>query len=163
MELIVGMGQYAISGGEEDILRTFALASCVAVTAYHPIKRAAGMIHIVLPTPLSRKDVTERPAYFAQTGVPLLIHVMCRRTGCRKEELLIQLFGGAGSMLEQDVFHVGKKNIEAVKYSLSELGMSIRREELGGKESRTISMDAKTGTVQIYRLPLNSLNGGCNT
>ncbi len=66
-------------------------------------------------------------------------------------------------MLEQDVFHVGKKNIEAVKFALSELGLSIRKEELGGKESRTISMDARTGTVQIYRLPLTTLNGGRTT
>ena len=46
MDKIVGIGEYAISNRREDIIKTFALASCVAVTAYSPSKGVAGMVHI---------------------------------------------------------------------------------------------------------------------
>ncbi len=65
MERIVGMGEYVVTDREEDVIRTFALASCVAVTVYSPRRKTAGMIHVVLPAPLSHTDERERPGYFA--------------------------------------------------------------------------------------------------
>ncbi len=154
MELVVGMGDYMITNREDDILRTFALASCVAVTAYSPARKAAGMIHVVLPTPMGPKDEALRPGYFAETGVPLLIGAMCAKYGCRKEELHIQMYGGADSMLPQDIYNVGKKNIDAVKLALLSMGLTIRRADLRGNDSRTITMDVKTGFVEVYRQPI---------
>lgn len=154
MELIVGMGGYAVTDREDDVLRTFSLASCVAVTAYSPGKKAAGMIHVVLPAPLDAKSKYERPSYFAETGVPLLVGTLCRKYGCRKEELFIQIYGGADSGLGQDIYNIGKKNIDAVKCALADMGLAIRRADLGGNESRTISMEARTGRVEVSRQPI---------
>ncbi len=154
MEHVVGMGEYIITGGEDDILRTYALASCVAVTAYSPLKKAAGMLHVVLPSPLDERDRTGRPGYFAETGVPLMISTLCQSYGCRKEELHIQLYGGAESMLPQDIYNVGKKNIDAVKHALLSMGLTITKADLRGSESRTIALDVKTGTVEIFRQPI---------
>ena len=154
MEHVIGMDEYIVTNREEDILRTFALASCVAVTAYSPVKRAAGMIHVVLPSPLEDKDRRDRPGYFAETGVPLLISALCTKYGCRKEELHIQLYGGAESMLDQDIYNVGRKNIDAVKYALLDMGLTISKADLRGNESRTISMEVKTGTVAVQRQPI---------
>lgn len=154
MELIVGMGEYIISDNEDDIIRTFALATCVAVTVYSPMKKAAGMIHVVLPSPLDSKDTLERPGYFAVTGVPLLIDAMRRKCGCRKEELHIQMYGGADSMLCQDIYNVGKKNIDAVKHTLLAMGLTILKADLRGNESRTLAMEVKTGSVEVYRQPI---------
>ncbi|MDF3001781.1 MAG: CheD, partial [Bacillota bacterium] len=113
MEYIVKMGEYAVTNGEEDIIRTFALASCVAVTVYSPAKKAAGMIHVVLPSPFDESDEADRPGYFAETGIPLLIDAMYRTYGCKREELQIQMYGGAESMTGTEVYFVGKKNINA--------------------------------------------------
>ncbi len=154
MEHVVGMGEYRVTDKEDDILRTFALATCVAVTAYSPMRRAAGMIHVVLPAPMDHKDRAERPSYFAETGIPLLINAMCRNFGLRKEELQIQMYGGADSMLHQDIFNVGKKNIDAVKYALLNMGLTICKADLRGNESRTIAMDVKTGSVEVHRQPI---------
>ena len=154
MELVVGMGECIVTGREDDILRTFALASCVAVTAYSSMKKAAGMIHVVLPTPLDNRDQNVRPSYFAETGVPLLINGMCQNYGCRMEELNIQMYGGAESILQQDIFNVGKKNIDAVKYALLGMGLTIRKADLRGIDSRTITMDVKTGSIEVYRQPI---------
>lgn len=154
MDLIVKMGGYAVTDREDDVLRTFSLASCVAVTAYSPGKKAAGMIHVVLPAPLDARSKYERPSYFAETGVPLLINTLCRKYGCRKEDLLVQMYGGADSRLDQDVYNVGKKNIDAAKRALADMGLAIRKADLRGHESRTISMEVRTGSVEVSRQPI---------
>jgi chemotaxis protein CheD len=154
MELVVGMGEYLVTDKEEDIIRTFALASCVAVTAYSPFRKAAGMIHVVLPVPMDLRDRVERPSYFAETGIPLMINAMCRKFGLKKEDLYIHMYGGADSMLPQDIYNVGKKNIDAVKNALLGMGLMIRKADLRGSDSRTITMDVKTGSVMVYRQPI---------
>ena len=151
MEHIVGMGEYVVSNKKGDVLKTFALASCVAVTVYSPLRKASGMIHVVLPVPLNSKDIVERPGYFAETGVPLLINNICQRYGCHKEELDIQMFGGADSANNQDIFKVGRKNIDAVRNSLAGMGLNVKRADLHGNESRTLQMDVNTGEVKISR------------
>lgn len=154
MEFVVGMGEYVTADRENDIIRTFSLASCVGVTVYSPAKRAAGMIHVVLPTPLNSKDRMKRPSYFAQTGIPLLINTMCQKYGCNKNELYIQVYGGANSMTGQDIYNVGIKNIDAVKHVLAYMGLIIHKADLRGNDSRTITMDVKSGAVEVYRQPI---------
>ena len=154
MDLIVGMGEYVVTDNEEAVIRTFALASCVAVTVYSPLKKVAGMIHVVLPTPLCDTDEKNRPCYFAETGIPLLLDVMLRQYGCSKKELQVQMYGGAKSMLSLDIYNIGKKNIDTVKRTLSEKGLTIQKTDLRGYESRSISMEAKTGLVVVHRQPI---------
>lgn len=154
MELIVGMGEYLVSDKEGDTLKTFSLASCVAVTAYCPIRKASGMIHVVLPSPLDNGDIAKRPGYFAATGIPLLIRAMCQRYGCQKEELHIRMFGGANSIASRDIYMVGMKNIDAAKCSLLGMGLTIKGADIRGNESRTLEMDVKTGAIKIYRQPI---------
>lgn len=151
MELVVGMGQYIISDREDDIIRTYALASCVAVTVYSSRRKIAGMIHVVLPSPLASRDIEERPAYFAETGVPLLINTLCERYGCRKEEFNIHMYGGAESIGNQDIFNVGQKNIVAIKHTLQAMGLAVHKADLRGRFSRTLVMEVRTGTVAVHR------------
>lgn len=154
MELVVGMGEYIVSDKGDDIIKTFALASCVAVTAYSPVKKTAGMIHVVLPSPLSMEDQLERPGYFAETGIPLLMDKMCKEYGCLKGELLIHIYGGADSIRDNDVFNIGKRNILAVISTLSGMGLSVHEADLSGSESRTLTMEVETGTVKVNRQPI---------
>ena len=154
MEHVVGMGEYLVTNNADDIIRTFALATCVAVTVYSPARKAAGMVHVVLPAPLDNKGGAERPGYFAETGIPLLINTMCRNFGLRKEELQIQMYGGAESIIPQDIFNVGRKNIDAAKYTLLSMGLTVCKADLRGTESRTIAMNVRTGNVEVYRQPI---------
>ncbi|MGF7145501.1 chemotaxis protein CheD [Anaerotaenia torta] len=154
MDLIVGMGEYIVTDNEDAVIRTFALASCVAVTVYSPLKKVAGMIHVVLPAPLYDRDGKNRPSYFAETGIPLLLDAMFRLYGCSKEELQVQMYGGAESMLSLDIYNIGKKNIDTVKKTLSEIGLVVQKTDLRGNDSRSISMEAKTGLVVVHRQPI---------
>lgn len=154
MDLIVGMGKYIMTDSEEDMLKTYSLASCVGVTAYSPSKRAAGMLHIVLPAPLRAKDRFERPDYFAETGIPLFINRICRKFGCEKEELQVQVYGGSKTGLQNDIYDIAEKNIESVQRQLHNMGLKISKADLRGNESRSISMDVRTGMVQVYKQPM---------
>ena len=154
MDLIVGMGDYAVTEAKDAVIKTYALASCVAVTVYSPLKKVAGMIHVVLPAPMHAKDAWNRPAYYAVTGIPLLLDTMCRKYGCSKSELQVQMYGGAESMINMDIYDIGNRNINAVKRILYELGLTIHKSDLRGNESRSISMEAKSGLVEVYRQPI---------
>ena len=151
MEIIVGLGEIGVSDNENAKIKTFALGSCVAMTVFHPQMRAAGMIHIVLPKPLNEKDIRERPGYFAETGVPLLIDTFCNSFYCLKQQLVIQIYGGADSKNENDVFQVGKRNVNAVKNILDNMGLNIAKSDIGGYESRTVEMDVKTGKIIVSK------------
>jgi chemotaxis protein CheD len=154
MGMVIGIGEYAALGNKGDRIKTYALASCVALIAYSPLKKAGGMIHIALPYITDKELSKSRPGYFATTGVPLLINLLCCKFGCTKEELKIGIYGGADSINQQDVFNIGKRNIEAVKDVLSSLGLKIYKTEVGGNISRTIELDISTGCIEISTQPI---------
>lgn len=155
MNRIVGIGEYIISDNEEDILKTFALATCIALTVYSPLKKVLGMVHIALPSSNINPDNTLlRPGYFADTAIPLLINKICLDYDCCKYELIVNIYGGAQSICKTDVFNIGKRNIDAVKEILSHNSIPFNAEETGGTNSRTVEMDVATGTVKIYLQPI---------
>lgn len=154
MEHVVGLGEIIVSDKEKDIIKTFALASCVAVTVYSPSNKVAGMIHIVLPTPFDDRDYAERPGYFAMSGIPLLFRKICSDYGCRKEELQVHMYGGADSIYQKDIYGVGERNINAARQKLAELGITPCRTQLRGTESRTIRMEVGTGKIEVFCHPM---------
>jgi chemotaxis protein CheD len=145
----VGIGEYLISNDIDDSLKTYALSSCVAVTAYSPFKNILGLAHIVLPYSNTR-EVISSPAYYADIAVPLMIKRLCREYGCSKGELVFHLYGGAESIKKSDFFNIGRRNINAVKAILTSYNVNFNDEETGGKDSRTIEVDVATGNVKIY-------------
>lgn len=57
-------------------------------------------------------------------------------------------------MLSLDIYNIGKKNIDTVKKTLSEIGLVVQKTDLRGNDSRRISMEAKTGLVVVHRQPI---------
>ncbi len=154
MQIIIGIGEYAVSNSGINTLKTYALASCVAVTAYSPTRKVGAMIHVALPEPTTFEDGFSRPGYYATTGIPLMMEKFCMRYGCLKSELQIQIFGGADSVSDRDIFHIGRRNIEAVIGTLGNLNLRIQNAHIGGRVSRTVEMDLKTGEVAISTQPI---------
>lgn len=153
MVRIVGIGEYIVSDNEGDTIKTFALASCVAVTVYCPKKKVAGMVHTALPSPISNQNI-DRPGYYATTGVPLLIKRICQKHECRMQDLIICMYGGANSVRVNDKFSIGRRNIDAVIKVLTHLNIRVYKKEIGGTVSRTIEMDVATGEIRMSKLPI---------
>jgi len=155
MDKIIGIGDYVISDDPEDLIKTFALSSCVAVTAYNPFLHLAGMIHIALPNPADPEDAQRRPGYYASSGLPILINKLCWKYGSRRKDLQIKIFGGANSLRTNDYFKIGAKNIKAVREILLSMNLEIVDADIGGVISRSITMGVLTGKIKIVVLPIN--------
>lgn len=149
MQRIVGIGKMVISDSIEDTIKTFALASCVGLVAYSPLKRVGGMIHIVLPEPPVAKKSDGRAYYYATTGIPLMINKMCKEYKCAKEDLRIDLYGGANSIRNEDVFNVGRRNLMITRNILHNMNLRFSDIETGKHVSRTIELHIETGEVII--------------
>lgn len=147
---IIGIGEMAISNNTNDKIKTFALASCVGITAYSLQRKVGGIIHIALPNPSRIEDIDTRSCYYASTGLPLFINKMCRDYGCAKTELIISIFGGANSIMKRDAFNVGQKNLEITKKILNEMNLRINFSETGENVSRTIELNVATGAIDIW-------------
>ncbi|HYE83501.1 MAG TPA: chemotaxis protein CheD [Clostridia bacterium] len=154
MEKIVGLGDCAVSANPEEKIITHALASCVAVTAYSPWKKVAGMLHIVLPCTIQSQKDNASPYYYAVTGIPLMIDRMCGEYGCNRSELNIKLFGGADSIREKDVFKLGQKNKQMAEKVLTDMKLSFDASETGGVLSRTLEMDVASGVIIVRYQPI---------
>ncbi len=150
---IIGIGEYTVSDNCNDIIKTFALSSCIAVTIYNPYKKIGGMIHIALPSPTGVS--TDRgPGFYATTGIPLLIDLLCNKYKCLQRELVINMYGGADSIYKEDIFQIGKRNIEAVLNTLTVLNLDVQYSDTGGFISRTVEMNMDTGNVEIMSQPI---------
>ena len=154
MSKVVKIGDCTVSDTRGETITTYALASCMAVTAYSPSKKAAGMVHIVLPRPTQNQNDSLGPYYYAITGVPLMIDMMCSKYGCLKSELIIRLFGGANSIRVEDVFKLGQKNKQMVEMILKDMNLPYDASETGGVLSRTLEIDVLTGETTVRYQPI---------
>jgi chemotaxis protein CheD len=150
-DIILGIGDFGASNTPGSSVKTFALGSCVAVVLLDPRNRAVGMVHIALPdSSINEAKGRERPGYFADLGLPLLLQEMTRFGATAKGRgLIVKLVGGASIMDHNDTFNIGKRNVLAIKKILWSFGMGAVAEDVGGNHSRTVSVAVDTGKVLV--------------
>lgn len=145
----VGIGELYVSNIKSDIIKTYALGSCVAVIMYDKEKKVAGMIHIALPdSKVNPKKAETRPGFFVDTGLPVLLREM-KKKGATRNSTWIKMVGGSNIMDEEKNFDIGRRNSIAVKRYLWKNGLGIIKEDIGGNISRTVSISVETGEVLI--------------
>lgn len=146
---VLGIGEFGAGNTPGSIIKTYALGSCVAVILLDPRTRTIGMIHIALPESLINPSrAKERPGYFADTGLPLLLQHMAQY-GCspRGHGMFAKLAGGASVMSINDTFNIGRRNVQAVRSILQGYGLKIAADDVEGTISRTVSALISTGEV----------------
>ncbi len=148
---VVGIADLAVSGAAGDFLITHALGSCLGVTAYDPVARVGGLVHVMLPIAAATGDeASQRPAKYVETGVALLFRELYAR-GARKERIELRVAGGArttGAAVDE-CFEIGRRNTTALKKVLWQNGILIRAQDLGGTHSRTLSLALDHGRVAV--------------
>jgi chemotaxis protein CheD len=149
MTIYVGVGEYAVSNNPEEVVKTLALGSCVAVIAFCPVKRVIGLLHVALPeSTINKKMAEKKPGMFADTGIPQLLQEM-KRKGYQGGRLIVKLAGGASIMDPNNTFNIGKRNVLAVRKILWAYRLGALAEDVGDTISRTVSLDVTTGRVMI--------------
>jgi len=147
--ITVGMGELEISQDPNSVLVTYALGSCIAVIVYDRVRRVGGMIHYMLPlSSVTPERSRERPAMFADTGVPLLLDRMYARA-CKRSDLVVKVAGGASIQDDAGYFEIGKRNYLALRKLIWKAGLPIAAEAVGGHISRTVRLFIGNGRATL--------------
>jgi chemotaxis protein CheD len=147
----VGVADMKISSDPEDRLITYALGSCLGVTAHDPAAGVGGLLHVMLPnSAIDPAKGQANPCMFVDTGLPLLVRE-CVRAGARRERLVVKVAGGAfsGGDEQADQFQIGKRNVIMLKKLLWKHGVMLHAEDVGGRVSRMMALDIADGAVTI--------------
>ncbi len=146
--IVIGIGEMAVSNSAEDVLKTFALGSCVALILLDPKTRIVGMAHVALPESRIDEDKAKKlPGYFADTGVENLLMLMKEKGSILHTGYIVKIAGGANVIGSKDHFQIGKRNVTAIKKILWDKNLPIGSEDIGGSNSRTVSIEMKTGQI----------------
>ena len=145
----VGMADYNICT-TPDAITTLGLGSCVGIVLYDSGIKLAGMAHIMLPDSTQIK-CNENEAKFADTGIEALLRTL-EGNGARRSRMIAKIAGGAQMFAfsgENSMLCIGKRNVEATKKKLMDLGIDIVAEDTGDSYGRTIEFYPETGELLI--------------
>jgi chemotaxis protein CheD len=147
--IVVGIGAMAVTGDANAQIVTYALGSCLGISAFDPIARVGGLLHVMLPSAVACVDEgTQRPERYIDTGVPNLFRSLYQ-LGAVKQRLVVKIAGGAAST-DEDTFEIGKRNILALRRLFWKNGVLIQAQDTGGTRiSRTMGLDVGSGEVWL--------------
>ena len=140
-----------LSAQAGDVLVAYALGSCLGLAIYDPVARVGGLLHVMLPSSsIDPRKAAERPYMFVDTGVPRLFQE-CYRVGADKRRLVVKVAGGASINrdLADDSFRIGARNYTMLRRLLSRNSVRLHGVDVGGIQSRTVSLEIGTGNVTV--------------
>lgn len=152
MSLVVGVGDLVVSQAPGETIVTYGLGSCLGITIFDPVAGVGGMLHAMLPTArIDPEGGRGNPARYLDTGIPLLFR-QAYALGAAKERIILKM-AGAGRPLggdeARDSFQIGKRNVLMARQLLWKNGVLIRKEDVGGTHSRTLTLRLEDGSVSI--------------
>lgn len=133
------------------MLITHSLDSCIGIVIYDPVAKVAGMLHFQLPSSKGDEQrAEESPAMFGDKGIPLLFDSMLAH-GAARERFILSMFGGASIVDDDDMVKIAIKNARTAKKILWQSCMSIRHEEVGGSDTRSVGIEVDTGQITLSK------------
>jgi len=136
-------GEFKVSG-EQDVVLTTLLGSCVAACIRDPVARIGGMNHFLLPG----GDVGSGNESMGVHLMELLLNGLMRQ-GASRERLEAKIFGGARMM--SGLSDIGAKNAAFAKKFLNYEGIKIVGGDTGGTHGRRIQFWPGSGrALQSY-------------
>ena len=151
MRHTVGVSDMKVSAKRGDLIITHALGSCLGVAVHDPVACVGGLLHVMLPlSAIDPEKANRNPFMFVDTGFPKLL-IECFKTGAQKQRLEISVAGGANSHDGggNDVFQIGRRNVIILRQLLWKNGLLVTCYDVGGSNSRTMSLEIGTGKVMI--------------
>jgi chemotaxis protein CheD len=146
-EIMVRMGELAVSADADDTLVSLALGSCIGVAMVDRRGGLAGLAHVMLPASPGHR--TADPGRFADTAVPELLDRLVG-IGALRDRLEVSLVGGAQMFVTGDSsLAIGRRNEEGVRAALGEARLPVVAHATGGTAGRTIRVAVSTGAVTV--------------
>jgi chemotaxis protein CheD len=146
-EIVVRMGEIAVSRAPGDVLVSVGLGSCIGLALVCRRGRACGLAHVMLPTSEGR-SVRERAGKYADRAVPALLRQL-GALGVSPSGLDAIVVGGAQMFSGATGMEIGARNEVAVRAALVAAGVPVSAAATAGAVGRTIRVHVATGTVTV--------------
>ncbi len=147
--ITIGISDLKVSKDQKSFLITHSLGPCIGLIVYDPVIHTGGLLHFQLPTSKGHEARAKgNPCMFADTGIPLLFNEL-QSLGAVKDRIIVSVFGGASMLQDDKIFKIGVQNTRVTRKILWQNCISIKNEEVGGKSSRTVSIDIETGNIRL--------------
>jgi len=145
----VAAGTFIVCEREPLLLQAY-LGTCVGLALYCKKTGIGGIIHLLLPEPVSRASVNQ-PEKYASTGVPPFMESLLAK-GAQQEALIASLAGGAlvGPISELDLYlDIGGRTADVVRTLLMARDIELVQSETGGFFTCCLSLNMATGRCNI--------------
>ena len=151
----VAAGSYYVSHCQPLILQSF-LGTCVGVALFDEEAQVGGLIHLLLPEPVSQAANTH-PEKYASSGFPLFLKAICNE-GASKSRLTAFVAGGAlvGPLEDMDLhLDIGGRTVETVLQFLREENIKVEKSETGGFFTCSMNLNMLNGQCRIEPAPMD--------
>lgn len=136
--------------GQSDQRIVTLLGSCIALVAWHPIRRLILVSHVVLPCAPDEGSADTR------YGDVMLARWLkdLRQVRAFPDEFRLALFGGSSRLYDKAGFNrsVGYRNILWMREALNNLGLPLLQEDCGGELYRKLAVDGVQGHYEVQLL-----------
>jgi chemotaxis protein CheD len=149
-DIVVGVADVKVSSGDDNVIVTYALGSCLGITLYDARRRIGGMLHAMLPDSRQHQATSQggRIAMFIDTGMSMLLDEL-RKLGASERNLECKVFGGSQVLGADKFFRIGDRNVQAFQALSAERGLRVSVWEIGGQINRTIKFYLESGQVSV--------------
>jgi chemotaxis protein CheD len=134
-DVVVRMGEAAVSGTPGDVLSCIGLGSCIGLALVDRGRGVAALAHVMLPA--STRPGLQQPHKFADLAVPALLDAV-RDHGALPLRLEAFLAGGAAMFQLGAGQDIGARNEAAVRARLADFRIPVRAAVTGGRSGRTV-------------------------
>lgn len=145
----VASGTYRIDTKKPLILQAF-LGTCVAVAVFDDKKGVGGILHSLLPEPVS-SGFPLCPGKYISTGLPQFLKELQTR-GATPRNMKAYIAGGAliGPLNQQDVcLNIGGRSAQMAGKLLQEQGVPIVKSETGGFMGYSLNLNMEEWSCDI--------------
>ncbi len=146
----VASGSFEVGNTQPRLLQAL-LGTCVGVAVFDANAGVGGLIHLLLPEPVSSWSV-DQPEKYATTSMPLFLKRLFDQ-GAARENLQAVIAGGAlvGPLTSQDMnLDIGGRTAEKAMAALNAEGIDVVRSETGGFFTCCIELDMQHWECRIH-------------
>jgi len=139
------------------------LGTCVGVALYDPVAGIGGLIHLLLPEPVS-PEAPSQPEKYATTGFPIFLKALYA-AGASAENTRASIAGGAlvGPIDDSDLkLDIGGRTVEKVMQLIENENIKIEKLETGGFFTCHLILDMHSWECRIEPAGFDKLSANAD-
>jgi putative nucleotidyltransferase with HDIG domain len=158
----VASGSYRVETRKPMLLEAY-LGTCVGVALCDPVAGIGGLIHLLLPEPVS-PEAPSQPEKYATTGFPIFLKALYA-AGASAENTRASIAGGAlvGPIDDSDLkLDIGGRTVEKVMQLIENENIKIEKLETGGFFTCHLILDLHSWECRIEPAGFDKLSANAD-